>query len=292
MENRSIFIPRHFAIRKCPSSWKKIVKPKRKSTKSAGYTQSVITLITVSNDTFGFLSGPEVSLYYNTQRRRCNPRGASLATFVMRVHHLFNSLENLQETDLPIHKSRHRNLIGGVEHRRHRPADSSGVVRQSQRRELLAIGILEGQCPDFGKISRRHRIRQSPRPRERVLDRVTHVRRAQLRQNRPIRELHHRMHDALRVDDHIHTIYVDIEQPPRLDHLQPLVEQGGRIDGDLLSHVPTWMLQRLRHSDLRELLAWRLPKRPARCRENQALHVPRFTAFKALENCAVFAVHR
>src|SRR5258706_8143704 len=121
MENRSIFIPRHFAIRKCPSSWKKIVKPKRKSTKSAGYTQSVITLITVSNDTFRFLSGPEVSLYYNTQRRRCNPRGASVATLLMRVHYLLNSLENLQETDLAAHKPRYRNLISGVEHRRHRP---------------------------------------------------------------------------------------------------------------------------------------------------------------------------
>src|SRR6266404_3303598 len=142
MENRSIFIPRHFAIRKCPSSWKKIVKPKRKSTKSAGYTQSVITLITVSNDTFGFLSGPEVSLYYNTQRRRCNPRGASLATFVMRVHHLFNSLENLQETDLPIHKQSHRNLIGGVEHRRHRPADSSRVRSEEHTSELQSLAYL------------------------------------------------------------------------------------------------------------------------------------------------------
>lgn len=71
-------------------------------------------------------------------------------TFMMRVHYLLNGLENLQETDLAAHKPRHRNLIGGIEHRRHRPADSSRFLRQPQRRELLTIRILKGQRTNLG----------------------------------------------------------------------------------------------------------------------------------------------
>ena len=70
--------------------------------------------------------------------------------------------------------------------------------------------------------------------------------RAELREHRVVHELHHRMHDALRVHDHIDARHLDVEKPARFDHFQALVEERRGIDGDLRAHVPRRMLQRLR----------------------------------------------
>ena len=67
----------------------------------------------------------------------------------------------------------------------------------------------------------------------------------ELREDGAIDELDHRMDDALRVDDDVDPGHLDIEEPARLDHLQPLVEERGGIDGDLLAHVPCGMPERL-----------------------------------------------
>ena len=65
-----------------------------------------------------------------------------------------------------------------------------------------------------------------------------HVRVAQLRQYRAIHVFDHRMDDALRMDQHIEPFGWHVEQHLRLDQLQPLVHQRGRIDGNLAAHRP------------------------------------------------------
>src|SRR2546423_9850798 len=56
----------------------------------------------------------------------------------------------------------------------------------------------------------------------------------------------------------------------RFNHFESLIKQRGRIDCDLRAHVPGWMFQRLFHCDLRKLLGWCFPKRPTRCRKDDA----------------------
>ena len=46
----------------------------------------------------------------------------------------------------------------------------------------------------------------------------------ELRKNRAIGEFHHRMHDALRMNDHLDALHLHAEEPVRLDHFQAFVE--------------------------------------------------------------------
>src|SRR5436190_7621646 len=82
-------------------------------------------------------------------------------------------------------------------------------------------------------------------PRSTLFPYTTLFRSTQLRQGRAVRELDHRMHDALRMDNDFDLFHLHPEEPARLDHLQAFVEERGRIDRDLRSHVPSWMLKRL-----------------------------------------------
>ena len=61
----------------------------------------------------------------------------------------------------------------------------------------------------------------------------------------PSIELDHRVDDRLRVNDDVDFVGADAEQPVRLDHLESLVHQRRRVDGDLAAHPPRRMLQRI-----------------------------------------------
>jgi hypothetical protein len=56
------------------------------------------------------------------------------------------------------------------------------------------------------------------------------------------------------MDDDLHLIGREIEQPARLDDLQALVHEGGRVDRDLGAHLPGRVPQRVLHRHRRELL--------------------------------------
>ena len=53
------------------------------------------------------------------------------------------------------------------------------------------------------------------------------------------------MHDRLRMNQDLNLIGTYTEQPMRLDDLEALIHQRRRIDGDLPSHLPCRMTQRL-----------------------------------------------
>ena len=67
---------------------------------------------------------------------------------------------------------------------------------------------------------------------------------------RAVGELDHRVDDRLRVHDHVDALVRDVEQQVRLDELQALVDQGRRVGGDQLAHVPRRVGQRLRRRDV------------------------------------------
>src|SRR3989337_4045035 len=102
--------------------------------------------------------------------------------------------------------------------------------------------------------------REPLRIRERVEDGQSHVGHSHLRQDRPVYELHHRMHDALWMDDPIDLSGLQVEEPTGLDDLQSLVHQCGRIDGDLFPHDPRRVPKGLLWGDTAEALSRTLAK--------------------------------
>ena len=101
------------------------------------------------------------------------------------------------------------------------------------------------------------------------------------------------MHHALRVNHHFNAFRRHIEQPARFNILQPLVHQGGGIDGDLRPHVPVGVAHRLLRRHRGELLPGPAPERAAGGGQQQAPHA-RADAFRrqALENGVVLRIHR
>ena len=79
------------------------------------------------------------------------------------------------------------------------------------------------------------------------------------------------MDHRLRVDDDCDPLVGHAEQQVRLDHLESLVDERGRVRGDELAHVPGRMRQRLAQGVTRgELLPASSAKRAAAGSQDRA----------------------
>ena len=206
--------------------------------------------------------------------------------------HRGDDLPDAREGNPSGEKLRHRHLVGRIEHGRRRATPFRRLPRQRKRGKNIITRFFEVQPGETGPFQRRQRARDAIGPGERILDREPHVRMAHLGKHGSIHELDHRMHDALRVDDDIDPRDVHVEKPARLDHLQPLVEHRGRIDGDFFAHPPRRMAQRFLPGHRPHLVLRPGTERSAGCGENKAPHLHRVASFQALENRVVLAVHR
>ncbi len=103
-------------------------------------------------------------------------------------------------------------------------------------------------------------------------------------------ELHQGVDDALPVEEDVDAVQGDIEQPAGLDALQPLVEEGGAVHGDLLPHLPVGVSQRLLGGDPVHLLGRRIAEGAAGGGEDDALDAVRLFAPEALPDGGVLAV--
>ena len=72
-----------------------------------------------------------------------------------------------------------------------------------------------------------------------------------LGERRAVGELDHRVDDRLRVDHDVDAVEREVEEQVRLDHLQPLVDQGRGVDRDDRAHVPGRVRERLLGRDVR-----------------------------------------
>ena len=100
------------------------------------------------------------------------------------------------------------------------------------------------------------------------------------------------MDDALRMDHDGHLRRRQVEQPARFDDFQPLVHQRGRIDRDLVAHLPRRMLQGVGNPDAGEVVCRSVQKRPARRGQDDPLDVCTAVAVQGLEHGVVFAIDR
>src|SRR5882762_5404040 len=204
----------------------------------------------------------------------------------------FNHFRNPQKRQSPLQKRRHRHLIRRIQRARPSPALFHRLPRQPQTRKPPRRSLLKIQPPQFPPIQVHLRSRNPRRIRQRILNRHPHIRRPQLRQHRPVHILHHRMNRRLRMNHHLNLLRLHPKQPPRLNHLESLVHHRRRINRDPVPHPPIRMSQRLLRRHIRQILQRRLPKRPARRRQNNPQHFPMRPAAQALVYRVVLAVHR
>ena len=101
------------------------------------------------------------------------------------------------------------------------------------------------------------------------------------------------MDDTLPVDHRVHTVKREIVQAHGLNDLQPLVHQGGGVDGDLGTHGPVGVLQRVAGGHALQLRIGHAEERAAGAGQDQPLDLPLVTAaLQALKDGGVLAVHR
>ena len=145
---------------------------------------------------------------------------------------------------------------------------------QEEAQEELEIAYT-GEALDIGRAERQLGVREEVEARGRavppggvvdgVLDGDAHVREAQLGLDRAVHELDERVDDAFRVHNCLDAVIWHPEQAMRLDDLQPLVHQGGGIDGDLGAHVPGRVVQRIVYGHGGKFFQPPLPKWSAGC---------------------------
>ena len=85
---------------------------------------------------------------------------------------------------------------------------------------------------------------------ERERDRDAHVGIAEVRESGAVAEADERVHDRGRVHDHLDPLVGKTEQEVRLDQLEPLVGERGRVDRDLRPHLPGRVRERLLGRDV------------------------------------------
>ncbi len=92
------------------------------------------------------------------------------------------------------------------------------------------------------------------------------------------------MDDRLRMHDNLHLLRRQAKQQVSLDEFEPLVHHRGRIDGDLVTHVPIGMGQRLLRRGIGHVSQRPVAERAARRRQDQAIDGMTLTRLEHLED--------
>ncbi len=93
------------------------------------------------------------------------------------------------------------------------------------------------------------------------------------------------------MDDDRHPVRPDPEQPACLDHLEPLVHQGGGINGDFRPHGPRRVPERILGTDIPQRGSVEPSERPAGRCQDEPLHAVHRAAMQALMDGIVLTVN-
>src|SRR6185437_3034390 len=99
------------------------------------------------------------------------------------------------------------------------------------------------------------------------------------------------MDDALRVNHYLYLLRLEVEQPLRLDHLEPFIHEGGRIDGDLCTHAPVRMLEGMIPFDVDQEIGFLAEEGSAGSRENDLFDAAARLANETLKDRRMFGIH-
>src|SRR5262249_19745179 len=122
------------------------------------------------------------------------------AAWAVGVHHALNHPGNRRKSEASGQEFLDDYLVRGVQNDGKTLLALKRAIGETQARKPLSIRGFKLQLRDVRQIQWRKRARPPLWVRERVLDRQLHVRLAELRDDRAIHELNHRMHNRLGVD--------------------------------------------------------------------------------------------
>ncbi len=210
----------------------------------------------------------------------------------MRGHRSLNDARDIRERASRGQELGHRDLVCRVHNGRHRASNLARFKRQGEAAEGAEIRLLEIERTHVREVHRSDRRVPALGVAHRVLDRYAHVRRAEVRFDRAVGELDHRVDAGLRVDDYPNRVVPHAEEMVRLDGLESFVHKRRRVDGDLGTHRPRRMSQRFLHRHGLEFSARPASEGSARCGQPYPRHLGTLLAEHALEDGRVLAVHR
>src|SRR5205085_10891139 len=94
---------------------------------------------------------------------------------------------------------------------------------------------------------------------------------AEMGKRSAVAEADERMHDRRRLEHDLDSLVRQAEEKVRLDQLEALVCERGRVDGDLRAHPPGRVGERLLGGDILELISPAAAERPARAGEDEGI---------------------
>ncbi len=183
-------------------------------------------------------------------------------------------------------------LVGGVEHGRSGPTDGAGPASQRHGGKGLVVERVERPAMRHRPVEAGRGIGHPLRPGQAPCDRQAHVRRAGMGQRRAVHELHQRVDHRLRVHHDDDPVHRHVEEQVRLDDLEALVHQRGRVDRDDRSHRPGRVRQRLRQGDLAQLVTGPAAEGPSAGCEDQPPDLLGPSPLQSLCQGRVLGVHR
>ena len=208
------------------------------------------------------------------------------------LHGLGNDVAHLQEPAAVFQKGAVDDFVGSIDDARHVAALLDGLECQCQTAELLEVRLHEVELLDGEEVQAVATQRQSLREGEGILDGQSHIGNAELCLDGTILELHGRMDNALRMYQHLNLTGIDTEEPLGLDDLKAFVHHGGRVDGNLRTHIPSRMAQCISLGDRLQLFHRAVAERTSRGGQENLLHGVVILAHQALEDSRVLAIDR
>ena len=200
---------------------------------------------------------------------------------------------NVHKTDSLLQEKPHRRLVCSIQDRGGSAAGTRRLHCNRQAGERLTVGHSKGKRRTVQQVQRSGRSDRAFRPGEGILDGKAHIRRAQLCQHRIITVFHQGVNYTLPVDHNGNFLGRHPVESHSFDELKPFIHQGGGVHGDLGSHGPVGMLQRLGQRHLPELLPAPSIEGSSGSGEDETAHFPSVSAaLKALENSRMFRIHR
>ena len=171
------------------------------------------------------------------------------------------------------------------------PSASTSPARRSAGKRPSSAGAKSSR-PTCVEVEPLDRQRPALGPVERVADRLAHVRGPEVGEDRAVGELDERVDDRLGVEDDRDLVGPHVEERPRLDDLERLVEHRRAVDRDALAHVPVRVRPRLLRGRRRHARQRPLAERAAGGGEDQPVEVAPRRVAEELEEGAVLAVDR
>src|SRR5260221_1023296 len=187
----------------------------------------------------------------------------------------------------------HGLFVRRVEHRGRGTARPTRLDTETERGELVMPHGLERQWRPRDRVKGWYpSVANTVRVGERVQNGQLHAWRTELSHHAAVDELDERMHDALRMHDDVDALVRNAEEIVGLDHLQGLVGKRGAVHGDLRSHLPCGMPQRLLRCRIRDAVGTPVTKWTARRRQHDPADLPHGTRADRLKNRPVLAIDR